>query len=496
MEFQKQVYECMQLCAEEIKNEEQTLELRVPEAMPDVGNVLGAWGQVLIRSKEWKDGGMGITGGVMAWVMYAPEDGSMPRVVEGWIPFSMRWDLPQTDRDGRILTSCLLRSVDGRCLSARKLMVRANLSVLARAYTPSQFCVYSPGNVPQDVQLLRRSYPVCFPAEAGEKQFQLDEDLTVPSDMAGGKLIAFRMQPEIVDRKLMADKVVFRGMALVSALLRSQEGQVKSCSFDVPFSQYAQLDREYGSGAAVQVLPIATSMEMDLLEDGKLRLKAGLAGQYVIFDRPLIELVEDAYSNVRDVKLQTDTVQLPVILETLEKTVSVSQTAAAAMDGLLDVSMYLQQPAVQRGVEELRVSLNGGFQVLGKNETGALTGVSAKWEEGFAFPADRNTELLAVCCPTGRAQGVLTSEETVLKADVKVDLTAVSTHGLPQLAGLELGELREPDPQRPTVVLRRAEGAELWQLAKETGSTVDAIRRVNRLQEEPAPGQMLLIPVI
>ena len=35
----------------------------------------------------------------------------------------------------------------------------------------------------------------------------------------------------------------------------------------------------------------------------------------------------------------------------------------------------------------------------------------------------------------------------------------------------------------------------LWELAKTTGSTMDAIRRANNLENEPSPGQMLLIPI-
>ena len=59
----------------------------------------------------------------------------------------------------------------------------------------------------------------------------------------------------------------------------------------------------------------------------------------------------------------------------------------------------------------------------------------------------------------------------------------------------ELGEEREPDGNRPSLILRRAGNQRLWDIAKESGSTMDAIRKANHLQEEPAPGQMLLIPV-
>ena len=63
------------------------------------------------------------------------------------------------------------------------------------------------------------------------------------------------------------------------------------------------------------------------------------------------------------------------------------------------------------------------------------------------------------------------------------------------VTGITLGESRKPDASRPALILRRAGKKRLWDLAKENGSTMADIRRVNQLQEEPNPDQMLLIPV-
>jgi hypothetical protein len=35
----------------------------------------------------------------------------------------------------------------------------------------------------------------------------------------------------------------------------------------------------------------------------------------------------------------------------------------------------------------------------------------------------------------------------------------------------------------------------IWDIAKASGSTVDAIRQANNLEEEPQQGQILLIPI-
>ena len=59
-----------------------------------------------------------------------------------------------------------------------------------------------------------------------------------------------------------------------------------------------------------------------------------------------------------------------------------------------------------------------------------------------------------------------------------------------------MGAEQEPDPQRPSLILRRAGENSLWELAKENGSTVDAICRANDITDDADLGQqMLLIPV-
>ena len=47
---------------------EQTQEFKLPESMPDIGRVIAAWGQAVLRGKEWRDDHIGLTGGVMVWV--------------------------------------------------------------------------------------------------------------------------------------------------------------------------------------------------------------------------------------------------------------------------------------------------------------------------------------------------------------------------------------------------------------------------------------------
>ena len=81
-------------------------------------------------------------------------------------------------------------------------------------------------------------------------------------------------------------------------------------------------------------------------------------------------------------------------------------------------------------------------------------------------------------------------------ADGQITVTATAGQGISMVTGLTLGEKAEPDPGRPSLILRRSRGEQLWDIAKTSGSTVEAIRKANGLTNEPEDGKMLLIPVV
>ena len=78
---------------------------------------------------------------------------------------------------------------------------------------------------------------------------------------------------------------------------------------------------------------------------------------------------------------------------------------------------------------------------------------------------------------------------------IGAEVLSLTRQGMPMLTGMELEEATEPDPARPSLILRHRGEKSLWELAKECGSTVEAICKANGLQEEPRDDRLLLIPV-
>lgn len=492
MAFQKTEIACMVGAVREVQNSEQTQELRLPDGMPDIGKVLCAWGQVILRSKEWRSDSILISGGMLMWVLYTPEGGGSPQILDGWLPFQMRWMLPESCGEGAIRITALTRFADARSVSPRKLMLRGGIGVMAEALVPRSLPLFTPGQDPENVELLRKRYPVRLPKEAGEKPFNLEEELNPGTRPE--KLLYYTLRPEITEQKVLANKIAFRGNANLHAVWLGENGSVSTQDFPVPFSQFAELRGSFSPDAKVDVNCCVTDLEAETNEAGLLAVKCGIAAQYLVDDVQVLETVEDAYAPGRDLRMETQTLEVPALLERRTETIGADAQIAAGSQ-LADVSFLPDFPRQYREEGGMALEAPGTIQALFYDGEGNLAAASARWEGKLTWPMGEDAALSAVPLAPQTPQIFAGGETTTARAELPVLLTATGGRGIPMVTELEPGAQTEPDPQRPSLILRRAGTDGLWEIAKACGSTVEAIRNANNIQEEPKPGQMLLIPV-
>lgn len=496
LDFLKKPMDCLRQAAWEIKNEEQTQDLKLSETMPDIGRVLGAWGQVLIRGKEWRGSSMNVSGGVLVWILYEPEDGSALQTVETWVPFSLRWDFPQTKQDGSMLINCLLRSVDARSVSARKLLIRTVVCAGGEALEPVKCDLYAPGDLPEDIRLLKKTYPVCVASEAGEKAFILEDELVLPSNMPDAvKLLSCGVLPMIRESKIVAGKAVFRGTVNLHLLYLGVDGIVYTRDFDLPFSQYSELDKEYGEGVKLRVQMAVTDLEPELQGDGRLRIKCGLVGQYVVYDCPLVEVVEDAYSTRRNVSVKLQTIPLLQLLDHTGWNEEVQVTMPDVGGKSVDVVMLCGHPTAGRTEEGHHLQADGTFQMLYYDQDGKLQSGAAGWTANQELNVDSRCRLMSVCSGESSEQALMGAGDATLSGKLCWEVLTITDSGFDAVCGMEIGEERLSPEDRPSLILCRADQESLWSIAKRCGSTVEAIQEANGFEGEPENGKMLLIPL-
>lgn len=478
------------------QSQELTQELKLSDGYPDIGRILGCWGQPVIRSKEWRRTSMSASGGVMAWVMYVPEDGSEVRIMDAWMPFQCRWELPEAGEDGVITVMPLLSDLDARHVSARKIILRAGVDVLGQAMEHATKETAAPLDLPDDLQLLTKNYPVELPLEAGERQLRMEETVVLPSDKPPVyRVISYELIPSVQEQKVLANRLVFRGSCTFLLRYLTEEGQIVAWSCDIPFSDYTELHDDHDTTATAWIVPIVTALEVDTGEDQQLQIRAAIAAQYTVFDRVMLSLTEDAYSPYRDVTVQKEQLQLPILLDKRVYEIPVSGEMHTDVQQVADISSRNKYPYLSMDADGMQIAFNGQYQTLFRDGEGKLSSDTVRFDQRIPFAgADENHVQLwpGYVVKNEYLQSV---DGLSLKSESTVTAFSYSAGAIDMVTGLELGQEKQADPDRPSLILKRAGGEDLWSVAKKYGSTVDAIRAANKLTQEPEEGMMLLVPV-
>ena len=494
LQFRKTECSFLDTALREYQNMEQTMELRIPDGMPDIGRVLCAWGQTVLRGKEWQEDRISISAGMMVWVLYVSEEDGSARCVDGWIPFQFRWDLPDGVPEGSIRVSLLNRFTDARSISARKLMIRAGIAAVAEAWHEAVRSVSMPEEKPAELQLLQSRYWMRLPREAGEKQFRLEDTLVLPASAPQlRRLLYYRMIPSVTDQKVLADKAVFRGCGNLHLLYESEGGQLHSWDFELPFSQYSELKSSYSTDAQTQVIPCVTGLELEGDDEGHLHLKCSLVGQYIVEDNSFVEVLEDAYCPGREIEPEREVLMLPTVLDSSRIMLRLEKEMPADAGMIIDAVLLPDHPRKNLAGE---MGLCASAQLLYYGTDGSLQAVSHTAEAVLNIPADSTARLFTLPQETVQLQTAVGSGTASVRCEIPVQITAVAGQGLSVVTGLKMGQKRAADPLRPSLVVCRAGKRRLWDIARDNGSTVDAILSVNGLQEEPEADRLLLIPVM
>ena len=495
LQFQKEVISYLDRVVWESQTQEQTQELRLSEAMADIGMILSAWGQVILRSKQWRNDCVCVTGGISVWVIYLPEGESKPQSVDCWIPFQMKWNLPRLDQEGTMSLDCNLQYLDARLISARKMMIRAGIGATLEALVESEAETYTPIELSEDVQLLKTTFPLNLTCEAGEKAFSLEEELNIPATLpAPEKILYYNVNPKVTETQIDENKLIIRGNAPLHMGYLDSEGTLNACTLDMMFSQLISLKQNRTNMAKATVTMAVSNLEVDIF-DGCLDVRCGLVGQYAVDDQVELDVVKDAYSTTRPLKITTQTINIPTQLERKHIQEPVSVHLEAAADVVLDSWFLTEQPLSYREEDHLRLEVIGQCGVLYRDEDGKIANTTARWELQTQMPGIQDCKVVVTGLSGGAEKCTVSPNGVQMQTEPLITICTLVKESISMISGLELGEQTEGEKEKPALILRRAENDDLWNLAKESGSTVDMIRKANQLEESPQPGQWLLIPL-
>ncbi|MGI6029434.1 MAG: DUF3794 domain-containing protein [Candidatus Heteroscillospira sp.] len=488
MILDKSEMNCRRLIWSGTVRKEEMAESVVPDTYPDAECVADVCTQVFIRGKEASAGKVTVDAAALCTVLYtASGTGELCRM-EMELPFSLQAEVPDAGEDTDIVAELTLCDAEARLLNPRKILTRAELSARISCYVPGTVALSVSMAEKSGLQLLRKSCTAAPVTDVREKTFVLSDELNMPPSPEGySRILCQDAALSTEDVRFVGSKLIFKGEVLVRVLAEPNGGASPVFfSSSSSFSQIIELSCE-AEDAEVSLGLTGLFLSLGESEGGKPCVAAEIhvLAQAVARVEREVEYIADAYSNKSACRTGFETVELPgrgqriCMRDTWRCELRTEETAASVI--------CAGARCTEWRIAEQAVTARIAVRCMYLTADGKAHGAVCSGEMRIEGEIPENAECLFVRC------GEVYAVPAAGGIDIRVPLEAgIGVRGgceLRLLSSLELDEEADRPERASLYIIPAAEDADLWQLAKRYGSTVEHIKMAN-----PEWGSVLLVP--
>ncbi|MDR1064981.1 MAG: DUF3794 domain-containing protein, partial [Oscillospiraceae bacterium] len=470
----------------ETRAAEETAEVIVPDALPDILRIVGADAELTVRSKDTTDGRVLVSGAAAVSVIYIPDGGGGARRVNAELPFTVSAENPRITPECRVTARVEPRSVSASALNPRKLSVRAAVFAEISCYLDTQLEIpagVSPGNE-NIAELLYCEDEVNLHVDILEKTFTVNDEYQIPASQPPvGELLKSNVALAPGDARVVGSKLIFKGAAYVSLLYAPPDGSdIVPCAFETEFSQILELENA-GADSEFELIPLLTSARIDAgntpgAETRRVAAEIRVAAQCVARSKRTIRFIRDAYCSKYALEMSVTPLSFENSLGSRAVNAILRGTLPAPdASRVICVSARPGAPASARENDALSLACPVEVEALYIASDGSARRAEGSFELGASVPGVTGSlwSVRAECSRDVYGAAADNSIELRIPVDIRVDETekreynAISALSADEDSPIDLAAL-------PSLVISRVSaGDSLWSLAKRHRSTRELI---------------------
>ncbi|SHH49951.1 LysM repeat-containing protein [Sporobacter termitidis DSM 10068] len=487
---------------------EETMEMIVPDALPDILRIVDTDATVFLRSKSTDNGRVSVSGVAATTVIYCPEGESGVRKMELEIPFTASANEGEINQNTKVAANVSVSSADASMINPRKIVARVDLLTELTCYNDAELFISSGLEEDGDagIELLTDSFDIFTTTGIKEKTFVISDELTVPAaNPPVGEILKYRVAVTPEDTKVVGSKLILRGTLNISLLYNPQGGgELAKSDFSSEFSQIIELDNAMGdSGFGITLMLTNAYFDCEQSphnpEGRTIIMEIHAVAQCITSERKTISYISDMYST--KFKLEQETTDYFFDSKNISKT-------GAVFHGVMETPTPVARV--------IALNTHSGAVMSTPQPNGALLRapifVSALYvsDDGRAMSCTRqyDVEANAEMNPNAKCSanascgkdvyGVGVGNGIELRIPVDITVTESAQKQVKSLSGLSYDDTTPLDNTKAPslVVYRAAKGDSLWKLAKKHSSTSRLILAANGIEKEENvnAGQLLIIP--
>ena len=485
--------------------QEETMEMIVPDALPDILRVADTDATVLLRTKEADTGRVSVSGVIGATILYAPDGLSGVRKMELNIPFNAMAADAEISSSSKVVAHVSVTSIDSSIINPRKILVRAEILVSISCYNDMMLSVCAGVEEEKNLEVLTASRELYAIEGIREKTFIISDELSLPgSNPPIDEILKTKVHITVNDAKIVGNKLIFRGDTNISVLYRPEGGgEMTTAEFSSEYSQIAEFDNvPENCDFEIKIMLTGAYFNTETAgESGRvIATEINAVAQCVAAAKREITFIADAYSTNFALDYSVERLDFNSKLERF----TLNDTFREGIDTATEVKAVLSANAragavsvsVADGKAEFKTTIfisgiyisDDGRIMPFTRKFEAQSSADAKVGHMYSAEAICGKELYAT--PSGNSIEVRVPVDFMVTETYQECITAIDGISCDEEAALDISG-------KPSLIIHRAILDDtIWKLAKNHHSTKELILSANEIENEEkiVEGSLLIIP--
>ncbi len=475
----------------------------VPDSKPDILNTICTSGVVSIYKKEAQEQKVRIDGAINTYIMYMP-DGTEDTVrgLNTTIDFSENINVSNCNEGMNVISEVKVKSIEGKVINGRKVGIKATLEVNLKIYLNEDVEVINEIQNENNIQILKEDLRVNSLVGQGETKIYAKDNIQI--DNMDNLAEVLKAQICLVDKdiKISYNKVLTKSEAEIKIMYLTEDNRINTINYKIPvvgFIDIQNVTEENICDVSYEIRNVI--IKPNTQDEHSIYIEIEIEVICNVYEEKQINLIQDMYSPTQNIDFEkkqittmTEKQNITQIKQIREK-VNLRDIEGLNLIDVETVPTIVNENKINSKIlYEAELSLKFIFtdarmQISVKDAKIPFEYTIENLQNGESLNTNSNME---VC-----AQDFIIQDggDINCNIDIQTDTNMYRTANLNMIDSIEENDEREEQDYSIAIYIVK-KGDTLWNIAKEFGSTVDGIARVNGIEDKNQimPGQKLYIP--
>lgn len=475
------------------KKEEITVyqDVIVPDSKPDILNTINTTATVCIKNKNAQDDKLNVCGQVCLNIIYlADNPNDNIRGISSKMDFDEMIAVQGIRKNMDIYIVTRIKNIETKVLNGRKINVKAVLELNITAYHEEDEQVVTKIMGDRDIQVLEESTNISTLVGSGREVLHTKEAIRSSNEDEISEILNFSIDIQDRDEKVSYNKILTKADASVEVMYLSEEGKIGVINTKVPIISFIEIPNIQETDICRTNYEINNiELRLDNEDERAINLELETEISCNVYKEENISVIEDLYSPFSNIIFEEDRMEVISDLSSDRRKFSVKEKVKIdelEKGNLLNVQIEPKVSSYQRnnGKVLVQIDLDAKY-IFTRNESNVLDIKKIK------IPVEYTLDNLDLRSDEeiGLEVEVINKEIIVNDAEVTnlIDLNLLSErYRVKNINSID--EIREEEREDfedySVVIYVIKKGDTLWNIAKQFGTTVDDIVRINRIENK------------